>query len=149
MVDDGNFIPKSRFDEVNTQKKELKDQVDTLNKNLLENNKNLESLKKSAETSEELKKQIEEYQNKMNNVQKDFETQLTSKEQEWKQRDIDNRKAFAMREKLLLEHADSKYIDLLMKEVDLNKITELDGKFVGVDEVANSIKNNSQGAEGC
>lgn len=142
MVDDGNFIPKSRFDEVNVQKKELKEQVDTLNKNLLENNKTLESLKKSAETSEELKKQIQEYQDKMNNVQKDFETQLTSKEQEWQQRDIDNRKAFAMREKLLLEHADPNYIDLLMKEVDLAKISEDNGKFIGIDDVVTGVKSN-------
>lgn len=142
MVDDGNFIPKSRFDEVNVQKKELKEQVDTLNKNLLENNKALESLKKSAETSEELKKQIQEYQDKMNNVQKDFETQLTSKEQEWQQRDINNRKAFAMREKLLLEHADPNYIDLLMKEVDLAKISEDNGKFIGIDDVVTGVKSN-------
>ena len=77
MIDDGNFIPKSRFDEVNTQKKELKEQVDTLNKNLQENNKALEKFKSGAELSEEYKKQLEEIQNKSTSLQKEFQSQLT------------------------------------------------------------------------
>lgn len=142
MVDDGNFIPKSRFDEVNSQKKELKEQVDNLNKNLNENNKALEKFKLNAEMSEELKKQLEEIQSKANNTQKDFETKLTAKEQEWAEREINNRKSYAMREKLLVENADPKYIDLLMGQVDLSKISENNGKFIGIDDVAKEIKTN-------
>lgn len=53
---DGNYIPKSRFNEVNTELKQAKDQVK-------ERDSQLEELKKTAGDSEELKKQIETLQN--------------------------------------------------------------------------------------
>lgn len=142
MIDDGNFIPKNRFDEVNNQKKELKEQVDTLNKTLQTNNKDFEKFKKAAEGNEELQKQLQEYQDKINNVQNEFDSTLTAKEKEWQQREINNRKSFTLREKLLMEHADPKYIDLLMKEVNLDSITEQEGKFIGVDDVVSGVKTN-------
>ena len=52
---DGEFVPKSRFNEVNESKKSLTDQ-------LAERDKQLTSLKKSAGDNEGLKKQIEELQ---------------------------------------------------------------------------------------
>ena len=53
---DGNYIPKTRFNEVNTELKQAKDQVK-------ERDSQLEELKKSVGDSEELKKQIETLQN--------------------------------------------------------------------------------------
>lgn len=142
MIDDGNFIPKSRFDEVNNQKKELKEQVDTLNNTLKTNAKDFEKFKAAAEGNADLQKQLQEYQDKVNNAQKEFTNTLTAKEQEWQKREVNNRKSYSIREKLLMEHADPKYIDLLMKEVNLDSITEADGKFIGVDDVVNGVKTN-------
>lgn len=53
---DGNYVPKTRFNEVNTELKQAKDQVK-------ERDLQLETLKKSVGDSEELKKQIETLQN--------------------------------------------------------------------------------------
>lgn len=53
---DGNYVPKTRFNEVNTELKQAKDQVK-------ERDSQLETLKKSLGDSEELKKQIETLQN--------------------------------------------------------------------------------------
>lgn len=53
---DGNYIPKARFNEVNTELKQAKDQVK-------ERDSQLETLKKNVGDSEELKKQIEVLQN--------------------------------------------------------------------------------------
>lgn len=53
---DGNYIPKTRFNEVNTELKQAKDQVK-------DRDSQLEALKKTAGDSEELKKQIEQLQN--------------------------------------------------------------------------------------
>lgn len=53
---DGNYVPKTRFNEVNTELKQAKDQVK-------ERDSQLETLKKSVGDSEELKKQIETLQN--------------------------------------------------------------------------------------
>lgn len=53
---DGNYVPKTRFNEINTELKQAKDQVK-------ERDGQLETLKKSVGDSEELKKQIETLQN--------------------------------------------------------------------------------------
>lgn len=53
---DGNYVPKARFNEVNTELKQTKDQVK-------ERDSQLETLKKNVGDSEELKKQIEALQN--------------------------------------------------------------------------------------
>ena len=53
---DGNYVPKTRFNEVNTELKQAKDQVK-------ERDSQLETLKKNVGDSEELKKQIEALQN--------------------------------------------------------------------------------------
>lgn len=53
---DGAYVPKARFNEVNTELKQAKDQVK-------ERDSQLETLKKSVGDSEELKKQIETLQN--------------------------------------------------------------------------------------
>lgn len=53
---DGNYVPKARFNEVNTELKQAKDQVK-------ERDSQLETLKKSVGDSDELKKQIETLQN--------------------------------------------------------------------------------------
>ena len=142
LIDDGTMIPKSRFDEVNNQKKEYKEQVDTLNKAREEANKDLEKFKKAAEGNEVLQKQLSEYEEKINNANKTFDETLKAKEQEWQQKEINNKKAFAVREKLLLEHADSKYIDILMNQIDLNNITEKDGAIIGIDDVVSGLKTN-------
>lgn len=142
MVDDGNFIPKHRFDEVNNQKKELKAEVDKLNNTLKESETAMADLKKSAEGNADLQLKLKEYEEQIKSAQNDFGAQLTAKEQEWAQRDVENRKAFAMREKLLLEHADPKYIDLLMKEVDLEKISVDGESFIGIDDVVTGVKTS-------
>lgn len=143
MIDDGNFIPKSRFDEVNNQKKELKEQVDTLNNTLKTNAKDIEKFKASAEGNAELQKQLQEYQDKFNNTQKEFNTTLTAKEQEWQQREINNKKAYSVREKLLTNNAKKNYIDMLMNTIDLNKVTmNDDGSFIGVDDIIKGTKES-------
>lgn len=53
---DGNYVPKARFNEVNSELKTAKDQVK-------DRDSQLETLKKSVGDSEELKKQIETLQN--------------------------------------------------------------------------------------
>lgn len=136
------WVPRSRFDEVIGQKNELKEQVDTLNKTLKDSNKSLEEMKKSVGDNAELQKQLEEYQAKVSNTQKEFGDTLKAKETEWANKEVNTRKAYAVREKLLTEHADAKYMDMLMGQVDLSKITESDGKFIGVDDIVGGIKTN-------
>lgn len=138
----GEMIPKVKFDEVSNQKKELKGQVDTLNETLIENNKSIDAFKEAAAGNDVLEAKIQEYQDKMKSTQENFDNTLATKEEEWAKRDLDNRKAFAVREGLLVENADPAYMDLLMKEIDLDKITESDGKFNGVNDLIGGVKTN-------
>lgn len=141
MIDDGNFIPKNRFDEVINQKNELKEQVTNLNETLKNNSIEFEKLKTSADGNKELETKLQEYQDKLNQTQEGFNKTLQNKEIEWQQREANNKKSYAVREKLLLEHIKGNdYMDLVMNKIDLEKITEENGKFNGLDEVVGGIK---------
>lgn len=76
MVDDGNFIPKSRFDQVNQAKKELEVQLkdrDTQLADLSKNNKDNENLLNQIKDLQALNKQTTtDYENKINQMQFDY-----------------------------------------------------------------------------
>ncbi len=76
MVDDGNFIPKSRFDQVNQAKKDLETQVkesDTQLADLSKNNKDNEQLLTQIKELQTLNKQTTtDYEAKINQMQFDY-----------------------------------------------------------------------------
>lgn len=71
MIDDGNFIPKSRFNEVNEAKKELEKQI-------VDRDKQLKDLSSKAQGNEELTKQIEQLQLSNKQTQDDYENKIAS-----------------------------------------------------------------------
>lgn len=71
MIDDGNFIPKSRFNEVNEAKKELEKQIS-------DRDKQLKDLSTKAQGNEELTKQIEELQLSNKQTKDDYENKIAS-----------------------------------------------------------------------
>lgn len=138
----------SKMEEVNAQKNELKEQVDTLNSTLSENSKDFEKFKKAAEGNEELQKQLQDYQDKFNSTQSEFSKTLEDKETEWKQREINNLKKHKTIEKLLQEHADPTYMEEFEFHINKNadKITmNDDGSFNGVDDVVKNLKTSKPG----
>ena len=60
IVSDGNWIPKSKFDSVNEERREYKQQVEELNKRLGELQGKLKDNEAATKTIEELKKQIQD-----------------------------------------------------------------------------------------
>lgn len=71
MIDDGNFIPKSRFNEVNEAKKELEKQI-------LDRDKQLKDLSTKAQGNEELTKQIKDLQDLNKQTKDDYENKIAS-----------------------------------------------------------------------
>lgn len=71
MVDDGNFIPKSRFNEVNEAKKELEKQIS-------DRDKQLKDLSSKVQGNEELTKQIEQLQLSNKQTKDDYENKIAS-----------------------------------------------------------------------
>lgn len=66
---DGNYVPKTRFNEVNEENKTLKGQIS-------DRDKQLEDLKKSTGDSEALKRQIADLQQQNANAQKAHEAEM-------------------------------------------------------------------------
>ena len=122
MIDDGNFIPKSRFNQVNEQKKELDKQLigyKTQLEELSKNNKDNEALVKQIEELQLTNKQaLEAYENKIKVMEFDYalDTALNSSK-------CKNNKAL----KALL---------------DMNSIKYQDGKLEGLETQINSLKES-------
>ena len=70
IVSDGNWIPKEKFDNLNDEKKQYKEQVDTLNVELGKLQKQLENNEGATETIENLKKQIADKETEMKAIRK-------------------------------------------------------------------------------
>ena len=123
MVDDGNFIPKSRFDQVNQAKKELqlhlKDR-DTQLADLSKNNKDNEALLNQIKDLQALNKQTTaDYENKINQIQFDYA--------------LDG----------ALTNAKSKNNKALKALLDMNSIKYQEGKFEGLQEQIEALQKDA------
>lgn len=70
IVSDGNWIPKDKFDNLNDEKKQYKEQVDTLNVELGKLQGKLKDNEGATETIENLKKQIADKETEMKAIRK-------------------------------------------------------------------------------
>jgi hypothetical protein len=70
------LIPKTKFDEINTQLKDSKTQI-------TERDKQLETLKEGAKGNEELTKQIEDLKTANENANKEYQEKLLAREKEF------------------------------------------------------------------
>ena len=123
MVDDGNFIPKSRFDQVNQAKKELEVQLkdrDTQLAELSKNNKDNENLLNQIKDLQALNKQTTtDYENKINQMQFDYA--------------LDG----------ALTNAKSKNNKALKALLDMNSIKYQDGKLEGLQEQIEALQKDA------
>ena len=121
------FVPKSRFDELNEQTKQLKGE-------LTERSTQLEDLKKSAGSNDELKKQIENLQRENTTKQQDYDTKI-------KQLQIDS----ALKDELLEAGVSGDVKQKMVKALLELANPELEnGKIKGL---ADQIKKLQEGAD--
>ena len=124
FVDDGNYIPKQRFDEVNNEKKELQQQ-------LKERDSQLEELKKQAQDSQELQNKISELQQTNDEVKNQYEQKM--KEQKFN---------FALEQELM--KAQAKNVKAAKALVDTEKISIDDnGNLIGFEEQLKQVKEEN------
>ncbi len=121
IFDDGNMIPKYRFDEVNTSFKESKESKENLEKEL-------SKIKRDFKDTEGLTQKIE-------SLQEDLKNQKLQSELKEKQ----TLKRIALKD--ALNTSGAKHPDLLESKFELDKI-ELDtyGKIIGFDEILKPVK---------
>ena len=118
------YIPKTRFDEVNNEKKKLESDVK-------ERNKQLEDLKKSSGDSEELKKQIEQ-------LQKDNKAKDELHLSEMKKFKVDSAIDKALSNAGV---RNNKSVKALLEDIEKFELKE-DGSIEGLDEQIKKIKES-------
>ena len=127
IINDGTYIPKAKFDNLNEQKKDLENQ-------LKETNDKMQELSKVA--TEELKKQIADLQNKYEEDTKALNEKYQLREYDIKLND------YAKDLKFSSNSARKSFMsDLKAKELKFE-----DDKLVGFDDFVNSYKENDPNA---
>lgn len=120
---DGNYVTKTRFNEVNEENK-------TLEKSVSDRDKQLEDLKKSSGDNEELKKQIETLQQENANQKKAHDAEMT-------QLRLDNAIDAA------LTAAGAKNIKAVRALIDTSKVkVGEDGKLTGFDDLLSAVQKS-------
>lgn len=120
---DGNYVTKTRFNEVNEENK-------TLKKSVSDRDKQLEDLKKSSGDNEELKKQIETLQQENANQKKAHEAEMT-------QLRLDDAIDAA------LTAAGAKNIKAVRALLDTSKVkVGEDGKLTGFDDLLSAVQKS-------
>ena len=120
---DGNYVTKTRFNEVNEENK-------TLKKSVSDRDKQLEDLKKSSGDNEELKKQIETLQHENANQKKAHDAEMT-------QLRLDNAIDAA------LTAAGAKNIKAVRALIDTSKVkVGEDGKLTGFDDLLSAVQKS-------
>lgn len=120
---DGNYVTKTRFNEVNEENK-------TLKKSVSDRDKQLEDLKKSSGDNEELKKQIETLQQENANQKKEHDAEMT-------QLRLDNAIDAA------LTAAGAKNIKAVRALIDTSKVkVGGDGKLTGFDDLLSAVQKS-------
>lgn len=119
VVSDGNWIPKEKFDQVNSDKKEYKKQVDNLNTELDKLQDQLKDNQGAQDKIKELQGKIESSEKAMTKVRKDTAIDIA------------------------LTKAKSKNIKAVKSNLDLEKI-ELneDGYIKGLDDQLTKLKES-------
>lgn len=120
---DGNYVTKTRLNEVNEENK-------TLKKSVSDRDKQLEDLKKSSGDNEELKKQIETLQQENANQKKAHDAEMT-------QLRLDNAIDAA------LTAAGAKNIKAVRALIDTSKVkVGEDGKLTGFDDLLSAVQKS-------
>lgn len=120
IINDGNYIPRSKFNEVNEKVKSLEGEITT-------RDEQLKTLGEKAKGNEELTKQITALTEANTKTKTEYEAKL---------KDITLNTAI---EKALTANQ-AKYVDLLTGKIDKSKLV-LDGeKVVGLDEQIGTLK---------
>ena len=115
ILNDGSFVPKNRFNEVNELKNNLQEQ-------LTERDNQLKELSKSVKGNEDLLLQIKELQNANKETTETYEKKIRDLR-------LDNEI------KLKLKESKAKYEDLLIEKFDRDKlIINEDGTVEGLDD---------------
>jgi CHAT domain-containing protein len=116
------FIPKARFDAVNNEAKNLKEQMEEMEKTV-------EDFKANAGDTKKLKEQIAEMEAKQKEIKENYEKKL-----------LDVKKNSVIESELL--KANAKYPELIMQKIDKDAIKINDDGIIGLKDQIENLKQN-------
>lgn len=122
IVNDGSWIPKARFNEVNEAKKLSDEKVTTYEKQLNE--------------TKDLLKGSEEFKEKYNALNQKYQTDLAAKDKAI----ADTSKRYLVEAALMKEGA--KHSDLLLGKINLDNLTVEGSNVLGLSDVIKDLKTN-------
>jgi len=122
MIDDGNFVPKARFDQVNEEKKDLKNQ-------LAERDNQLSELQEKVKDNEELSQKITELQDQNKATAEEYENKLQAQQ-------------FDFAVEKALTKTGAKNVKAVKALLDLEKV-KLDGEnLIGLQDQVEALQEN-------
>ena len=127
IINDGTYIPKAKFDNLNEQKKDLENQ-------LKETNDKVQELSKVD--TEELKKQIENLQKKYEEDTKELNSKYEAREYDIKLNDYTKD----------LKFSSNSAKESFMRNLKEKELKFEEDKLVGFDDFVNSYKENDPNA---
>ncbi|MEC1265347.1 phage scaffolding protein [Bacillus subtilis] len=122
IVSNGQWFPKERFDAVNSEKKDLKAQLD-------ERDQQLSTLQKQAKGNEELQSAIKQLQEDNKKTAEEYQQKL-------------DQQAFDFAVETALRDAKSKNIKAVKANLNLDSLKLADGKVIGLEEQLNALKDS-------
>lgn len=122
IVSDGTWIPKSKFDDVNEEKKELKTQLE-------ERDNQLKDLRNKAAGNEELTTKIVELENLNKTTKEEYETKIATLK---KETSIE----------LYLKGQQARNIKAVKALLDLDKVSIDGDNLIGLEEQLKTLKEN-------
>lgn len=122
FIGEGEFIPKSRFDEVNNQVKDYKSQIAS-------RDSQIDELSKKAQGNTDLQKQIEDLKATNAKNASDYEAKLSAREKDYL---IDS----------ALSSAKSKNNKAVKGLLDLEKVVVKDGKLEGLEDQLATLRKS-------
>ena len=122
MIDDGNFIPKSRFNEVNQAKKDLLNQ-------LKEKDEQFNEISKKYSENKDLANELETLKNDKAKIVEEYENKLKATE-------------FNYALEGALNSAKCKNAKALKALLDMDSIKYQDGKLEGLEKQLNALKES-------
>lgn len=122
MIDDGNFIPKSRFNEVNEARKEL-------DKKLKEKDEQFNEISKKYSENKDLASELEKLKNEKKEIIENYEAKIKANEFNYA---LDG----------ALNSAKCKNAKALKALLDMESIKYEDNKFEGLEEQLKALKES-------
>lgn len=136
---EGDFIPKARFDEVNTKKADLEKDLTTTKETLTNVQKEIDALKGDKDGG---KKTLEEQVANLTKQLTDMQTQLKDKDTQLNLRD----RRSIVENSLRSLKANEKYLPTLLREFEakhpLDKLEIVDGKIKDADTILKPFQDN-------